>query len=71
MQKKETNILVVDDEPDVLELIVFHLKKEQFQVTLADTGDKALAITREQLPDLIILDLMLPGINGLEICKLL
>jgi len=71
MQKKETNILVVDDEPDVLELIVFHLKKEQFQVTLADTGDKALAITRVQLPDLIILDLMLPGINGLEICKLL
>ena len=48
MQKKETNILVVDDEPDVLELIVFHLKKEQFQVTLADTGDKALAITRVQ-----------------------
>ena len=71
MPKKEARILVVDDEPDVLELVVFHLKKEQFEVTIAETGDKALAMAREQLPSLIILDLMLPGINGLEICKLL
>ena len=70
-QKKEIRILVVDDEPDVLELVVFHLKKAQFKVAVADTGDQALKIAREQVPSLLILDLMLPGINGLEICQLL
>ena len=71
MQKKEARILVVDDEPDVLELVVFHLKKEKYKVAIADNGDKALKIAREQVPNLIILDLMLPGISGLEICQLL
>ena len=71
MPKKEVRILVVDDEPDVLELVVFHLKKEKYKVAIADNGDKALKIAREQVPNLIILDLMLPGISGLEICQLL
>ena len=71
MLKKEVRILVVDDEPDVLELVVFHLKKEKYKVAIADNGDKALKIAREQVPNLIILDLMLPGISGLEICQLL
>ena len=71
MPKKEARILVVDDEPDVLELVVFHLKKEKYKVAIADNGDKALKIAREQVPNLIILDLMLPGISGLEICQLL
>lgn len=70
-QKNEVRILVVDDEPDVLELVVFHLKKENYKVDIADTGDKALRMAVEQVPSLLILDLMLPGINGLEICKLL
>jgi DNA-binding response OmpR family regulator len=70
-QKNEVRILVVDDEPDVLELVVFHLKKENYKVAIADTGDKALRMAVEQVPSLLILDLMLPGINGLEICKLL
>ena len=70
-QKNEVRILVVDDEPDVLELVVFHLKKENYKVAIADTGDKALRMAVEQVPSLLILDLMLPGINGIEICKLL
>ena len=69
--KNDIRILVVDDEPDVLELIVYHLEKEAYRVDVADTGDKALRMAREQLPSLLILDLMLPGINGLEICQLL
>ena len=67
----DIRILVVDDEPDVLELVEFHLEKEQFKVTVADNGDQALKMARELLPSLLILDLMLPGINGLEICRLL
>ena len=70
-RKNDIRILVVDDEPDVLELVVFHLEKEAYQVAVADTGDKALKMARESLPSLLILDLMLPGINGLEICRLL
>ena len=70
-RKNDIRILVVDDEPDVLELVVFHLEKEAYQVAVADTGDKALKMARENLPSLLILDLMLPGINGLEICRLL
>ena len=66
-----SRILVVDDEPDVLELVVFHLEKEAYRVDVADTGDRALMMARENLPSLLVLDLMLPGINGLEICRLL
>ena len=70
-RKDEIRILVVDDEPDVLELIVFHLEKENFKVAVADTGDKALKMARAHVPSLLVLDLMLPGINGFEICALL
>ena len=70
-RKKDIRILVVDDEPDVLELVEFHLEKEQFNVAVMDNGDQALKMARELLPSLLILDLMLPGINGLEICRLL
>ncbi|MAH76323.1 MAG: DNA-binding response regulator [Opitutia bacterium TMED102] len=70
-RKDETRILVVDDEPDVLELIVFHLEKENFKVAVAETGDMALKMARAHVPSLLVLDLMLPGINGLEICQLL
>ena len=70
-RKDETRILVVDDEPDVLELIVFNLEKENFKVAVAETGDMALKMARAHVPSLLVLDLMLPGINGLEICQLL
>jgi two-component system alkaline phosphatase synthesis response regulator PhoP len=67
---KET-ILVVDDEEDILELIKYNLIKEGYQVVCSLTGEDALAKARKKLPDLIVLDLMLPGIDGLEVCKTL
>lgn len=64
-------ILVVDDEPDALELVGFNLKQAGFEVTTADDGAEALKKARETVPDLILLDLMLPEVDGLEVCKLL
>jgi two-component system, OmpR family, alkaline phosphatase synthesis response regulator PhoP len=64
-------LLVVDDEEDILELVAFHLKKEGYEVRCTTTGEKALDIIQSEQPDLVVLDLMLPGINGLEVAKLL
>jgi two-component system phosphate regulon response regulator PhoB len=69
MPKKQ--ILVVDDEEDILELVRFNLTKEGYQVISTTTGEKAIEIIRTQRPDLVVLDLMLPGINGLEVAKIL
>ncbi len=63
------NILIVDDEEDVLELVRYNLDKNGYRIETATTGEKALTKARTKLPDLIILDLMLPGIDGLEVCK--
>ena len=65
---KET-ILVVDDEEDILELVRHHLKREGYEVLCADSGEKALMSTRNNPVDLIMLDLMLPGIDGLEVAR--
>ena len=62
-------ILVVDDEEDVLELVRYNLDKNGYRIETATTGEKALTKARTKLPDLIILDLMLPDIDGLEVCK--
>ena len=64
-------ILVVDDEPDVVELVTFNLRKAGFEVIAASDGAAALRSARIELPDLIVLDLMLPEVDGLEVCKLL
>ena len=64
-------ILVVDDEEDILELVRFNLSKEGYQVLCAATGEKAVEIARAELPDLMVLDLMLPGMDGLEVTKFL
>lgn len=64
-------ILVVDDEPDIVSLISYNLKKEGFVVTAVADGDEALRTAKQGHFTLIILDLMLPGINGMEICRLL
>ena len=64
-------ILVVDDEPDAIELIAFNLKSAGYDVVTATDGDEALKKTRSILPSLIILDLMLPEVDGLEVCKIL
>jgi two-component system phosphate regulon response regulator PhoB len=64
-------ILVVDDEEDILELVKFNLLKEGFSVITALTGEEAIKAVLREHPDLIILDLMLPGLNGYEVCRLL
>jgi two-component system, OmpR family, alkaline phosphatase synthesis response regulator PhoP len=62
-------ILVVDDEEDLLELVNYNLSKEGFRVRPVTTGEEALAEARETLPDLIVLDLLLPAVDGLEVCR--
>jgi two-component system phosphate regulon response regulator PhoB len=64
-------ILVVDDEPDAVELIAFNLKAAGYEVTTALDGEEALAKARSLVPQLIVLDVMLPGVDGLEVCKIL
>ncbi|HUU41713.1 MAG TPA: response regulator transcription factor [Desulfatiglandales bacterium] len=60
-------ILVVDDEEDIVELLSFNLSREGYQVCGALTGEEALSMAQSEAPDLIVLDLMLPGIDGLEV----
>lgn len=62
-------ILVVDDEVSVTELISYNLQKAHYEVLVAHDGESALQIARESLPDLILLDLMLPKIDGLDVCR--
>jgi two-component system phosphate regulon response regulator PhoB len=63
------SILVVDDEEDILELVEYNLAKDGYRISCAATGEAALKSAKGQLPDLIVLDLMLPGLDGLEVCK--
>ena len=62
-------ILVVDDERVVTEVVERYLRLEDFEVCLASEGNEALRIAREWAPDLVVLDLMLPGVDGLEVCR--
>jgi two-component system alkaline phosphatase synthesis response regulator PhoP len=64
-------ILVVDDEEDIQELVKLNLLREGYDVLTAETGDQALALARSRQPSLIILDLLLPGLQGLDVCKAL
>ena len=68
---KPKQIIVVDDEVDLIELLSYNLKKEGFLVDSASNGEHALAKIREGKYDLVILDLMLPGIQGMEICRII
>ena len=63
------HILVVEDEPDVSELLKHQLNNAGYEVTIAEDGEDGLRKVRKLMPDLIILDLMIPEINGLEVCK--
>jgi DNA-binding response OmpR family regulator len=67
----KSKILVVDDEADALQLLQFNLKNAGFKVITSKTGEDALMKARVQHPDLVVLDVMLPGIDGLQICKML
>lgn len=62
-------ILVVEDEDDIAELIVYNLGKEGYEVERAATGEAALELADKRPPDVILLDLMLPGVDGLEVCR--
>jgi two-component system phosphate regulon response regulator PhoB len=65
----KVKILVVDDEDDIRELVELYMTREGYDVRPCDTGEQAMDLARSQVPDLIILDLMLPGINGLDVCR--
>jgi len=65
----KATILVVDDEEDIIELVQLNLAREGYQTLACTTGEKALEIAGSKSPDLIILDLMLPGIDGMEVCR--
>lgn len=67
---KET-VLIVDDEEDILELIKYNLKTEGYSIITAMTGEAAIKIAKNQRPDIIVLDLMLPGIDGMEVTRYL
>lgn len=62
-------IVVIEDEPDIMEIVSYNLKREGYSVVGVDRGDAALNIIRNESPNLIILDLMLPGMDGLSICQ--
>ena len=64
-------ILVVDDEEDILELLSFNLSREGYRVSCAASGEDALRMAQAEAPDLMVLDLMLPGIDGLEVTRIL
>ncbi len=64
-------ILVVDDEEDIQELLTLNLRREGYDVVATDTGEGAIQLAQEKQPALVILDLMLPGIGGLDVCKIL
>lgn len=65
------NVLVVDDEADLVELVSYNLRKEGFAVDSASDGEEALSRIRKKKYDLLILDLMLPGLQGMELCRIL
>ena len=66
-----SHILVIEDEEDIAELIKYNLSREGFKISISLTGEEGLVKARSELPDLILLDLMLPGLDGLEVCKAL
>ena len=69
--KKKTKVLVVDDEEDIIELLKYHLKQQGYDVYTAVNGREAIDIAKDSLPDLIILDIMMPEMDGIEAFKAL
>lgn len=71
MSETAYRILVVDDEPDLLVLLEEHLTQEGYAVITATTGMQAISIARAEQPDLILLDVMMPGVSGFDVCNIL
>ena len=69
MKKKNTKILLVDDEPDILEIIGYNLAQEEYQIFTASNGKEAIAVAKKVIPDLIIMDVMMPEMDGMEACE--
>jgi len=71
MAEHKLNILLVDDEPDILEFLKYNLQKEGYNVSVAGNGKLGIEIAKKEHPDLIILDIMMPEMDGIETCRLL
>ena len=69
MSETPARILVVDDEPSITEFVGYNLRKEGYEVAIAENGDDALALAAKNPYDLVVLDVMLPGIDGYEVCR--
>ena len=66
---KRERVLIVEDEPDIRDLLEFNLSREGFQTTAVETGPEALEAAANDRPDVILLDLLLPGMDGLDVCR--
>lgn len=69
MKKKDIKILLVDDEPDILEIIGYNLSQEGYQIVTAKNGKEAVLKAKKELPQLIIMDVMMPEMDGMEACE--
>ncbi|MEL6799264.1 MAG: phosphate regulon transcriptional regulator PhoB [Pseudomonadota bacterium] len=69
MPADQPTVLVVEDEPAQREVLAYNLEAEGFAVSRAETGDEALLLLKEDAPDIIVLDWMLPGVSGIEVCR--
>ena len=69
MKKKEIKILLVDDEPDILEIVGYNLSQEGYQIVTATNGKEAITKAKKELPHLIIMDVMMPEMDGIEACE--
>ncbi len=69
MKKKNIKILLVDDEPDILEIVGYNLSNEGYQIIKANNGKEAIRLAKKELPHLIIMDVMMPEMDGMEACE--
>ena len=71
MKKKDIKILLVDDEPDILEIVSYNLSSEGYQIITAENGQEGVKKAKKELPHLIILDVMMPEMDGIEACEII
>jgi two-component system alkaline phosphatase synthesis response regulator PhoP len=71
MDSKPLKVLIADDEPDILEILKYNLVTEGYEVFTAKDGDEAIERARRHMPDLVVLDVMMPKKNGVEVCRIL
>ena len=69
MKKKDIKILLVDDEQDILEIVGYNLAQEGYQIVTASNGKEAIVKAKKELPHLIIMDVMMPEMDGMEACE--